>query len=151
MADLLIELYSEEIPAGMQAGAAEQLKRKLVEFLDIFGVSADTLDSHVSAQRVALEQVAASDRLAAATAAALSEAQAQLAAANEQLARPAPPPEPLPACTPLETCPALAACPEPAACPVPSPAVPWTPPSAILPKEQSRSGISCSISVSVSP
>ena len=54
MADLLIELYSEEIPAGMQAGAAEQLKRKLVEFLDIFGVSADTLDSHVSAQRVAL-------------------------------------------------------------------------------------------------
>ena len=54
MADLLIELYSEEIPAGMQADAAEQLKRKLVEFLDSFGVSADTLDSHVAPQRVAL-------------------------------------------------------------------------------------------------
>ena len=54
MADLLIELYSEEIPAGMQADAAEQLKRKLVKFLDSFGVSADTLDSHVAPQRVAL-------------------------------------------------------------------------------------------------
>ena len=33
MADLLIELYSEEIPAGMQAAAAEQLSRKIEEFL----------------------------------------------------------------------------------------------------------------------
>jgi glycyl-tRNA synthetase beta subunit len=32
MADLLIELYSEEIPAGMQAAAAEQLSRKLTNF-----------------------------------------------------------------------------------------------------------------------
>ena len=54
MADLLIELYSEEIPAGMQADAAAQLKRKIVEFLDGFGVSAATLASHVAPQRVAL-------------------------------------------------------------------------------------------------
>jgi glycyl-tRNA synthetase beta chain len=54
MADLLIELYSEEIPAGMQADAAAQLKRKIVEFLDGFGVSAATMASHVAPQRVAL-------------------------------------------------------------------------------------------------
>lgn len=54
MADLLIELYSEEIPASMQADAAEQLKRKLVEFLDSFGVTPDTIESHVAPQRVAL-------------------------------------------------------------------------------------------------
>ena len=54
MADLLIELYSEEIPAGMQADAAEQLKRKLVKFLDSFGVTPDTIDSHVAPQRLAL-------------------------------------------------------------------------------------------------
>ena len=29
MADLLIELYSEEIPAGMQGAAADQLQRKI--------------------------------------------------------------------------------------------------------------------------
>ena len=54
MADLLIELYSEEIPAGMQADAAEQLKRKLIEFFDCCSVRPDSLDSHVAPQRVAL-------------------------------------------------------------------------------------------------
>ena len=54
MADLLIELYSEEIPAGMQADAAEQLKRKLIEFFDSCSVRPDSLDSHVAPQRVAL-------------------------------------------------------------------------------------------------
>ena len=54
MADLLIELYSEEIPAGMQGGAADQLHRKISEFLAAFGVAADTMESHVSPQRLAL-------------------------------------------------------------------------------------------------
>jgi glycyl-tRNA synthetase beta chain len=54
MADLLIELYSEEIPAAMQADAAEQLQRKVSDFLAGFGVAADTMDSHVAPQRVAL-------------------------------------------------------------------------------------------------
>ncbi|MDA8544736.1 glycine--tRNA ligase subunit beta [Alphaproteobacteria bacterium] len=54
MADLLIELYSEEIPAGMQAAAAEQLSRKIDEFLMGFGVTADSLTAHVAPQRVAL-------------------------------------------------------------------------------------------------
>ncbi len=54
MADLLIELYSEEIPAGMQAAAAEQLSRKIDQFLKGFGVTADSLTAHVAPQRVAL-------------------------------------------------------------------------------------------------
>ncbi|MCH1542472.1 MAG: glycine--tRNA ligase subunit beta [Alphaproteobacteria bacterium] len=54
MAELLIELYSEEIPAGMQAAAAEQLSRKIEEFLKGFGVAADSLSAHVAPQRVAL-------------------------------------------------------------------------------------------------
>jgi glycyl-tRNA synthetase beta chain len=54
MADLLIELYSEEIPAGMQAGAAEQLSRKIEEFFKSYGVAADNLTAHVAPQRVAL-------------------------------------------------------------------------------------------------
>ena len=54
MADLLIELYSEEIPAGMQAAAAEQLSRKIEEFFKGFGVAAESLTAHVAPQRVAL-------------------------------------------------------------------------------------------------
>ncbi len=54
MADLLIELYSEEIPAGMQAGAAEQLARKIAEFLKSFDVTADSVATYVAPQRVAL-------------------------------------------------------------------------------------------------
>ena len=33
MTDLLLELYSEEIPAGLQASAAAQLERHLLGFL----------------------------------------------------------------------------------------------------------------------
>lgn len=54
MAELLIELYSEEIPAGMQAAAADQLARKVEEFLHGFGVKADSMTSHVAPQRLAL-------------------------------------------------------------------------------------------------
>ena len=54
MADLLLELYSEEIPAGMQAGAADQLARHIKGFLDGFGVSAESLQTHVAPQRIAL-------------------------------------------------------------------------------------------------
>ncbi len=54
MADLLIELYSEEIPAGMQAGAAAQLARKIGEFLQGFDVTAEAVVTYVAPQRVAL-------------------------------------------------------------------------------------------------
>jgi len=54
MADLLIELYSEEIPAGMQGAAADQLQRKINEFLATFSVTPDTIESHVAPQRLAL-------------------------------------------------------------------------------------------------
>lgn len=54
MADFLLELYSEEIPAGMQAGAAAQLERHIKGFLDGFGVAAYSLTAHVAPQRIAL-------------------------------------------------------------------------------------------------
>ena len=54
MADFLLELYSEEIPAGMQAGAAAQLERHIKGFLDGFGVSAESLQAYVAPQRIAL-------------------------------------------------------------------------------------------------
>ena len=54
MADFLLELYSEEIPAGMQAGAAAQLEHHIKSFLDGFGVSAESLQAHVAPQRIAL-------------------------------------------------------------------------------------------------
>ena len=54
MADFLLELYSEEIPAGMQAGAAAQLERHIKTFLDGFGVTAEYVQAHVAPQRIAL-------------------------------------------------------------------------------------------------
>ena len=54
MADFLLELYSEEIPAGMQAGAAAQIERLIGGFLDGFGVKAESLQAHVAPQRIAL-------------------------------------------------------------------------------------------------
>ena len=54
MADFLLELYSEEIPAGMQAGAAAQLEQHIKTFLDGFGVTADHVQAHVAPQRIAL-------------------------------------------------------------------------------------------------
>ena len=54
MADLLIELYSEEIPAGMQAAAADQLTRKLEAFLAAFEVTAEQITSYYAPQRITL-------------------------------------------------------------------------------------------------
>ena len=54
MADLLIELYSEEIPAGMQADAAAQLQRHIAGFLAECDVTAKNLAAHVAPQRIAL-------------------------------------------------------------------------------------------------
>ena len=53
MADLLLELYSEEIPAGMQAAAAAQLEKRVGDFLAGFGVTAE-MASHAAPQRLAL-------------------------------------------------------------------------------------------------
>ncbi len=54
MADLLLELYSEEIPAGMQAGAAAQLERHISGFLAGFDVAPSHMAVHVAPQRLAL-------------------------------------------------------------------------------------------------
>ena len=45
MSDFILELYSEEIPAGMQAGAAAQLEKQITDFFASFGVRADSMQS----------------------------------------------------------------------------------------------------------
>lgn len=54
MVDFVLELYSEEIPAGMQARAAEHLERALVSALEARGVEPLGIQSYVAPQRVAL-------------------------------------------------------------------------------------------------
>ena len=54
MAELLLELFSEEIPARMQARAAEDLKRLVTERLKDAGLSFSTAASHVTPRRLAL-------------------------------------------------------------------------------------------------
>ncbi|MBO6505596.1 MAG: glycine--tRNA ligase subunit beta [Kordiimonadaceae bacterium] len=54
MADLLIELFSEEIPARMQAKAAGDLKRLMGEALKAAGLSFDGADAFATPRRLAL-------------------------------------------------------------------------------------------------
>jgi glycyl-tRNA synthetase beta chain len=54
MAELLIELLSEEIPARMQARAAEDLKRLVVDGLKTGGLSFDSTRAFVTPRRLAL-------------------------------------------------------------------------------------------------
>jgi len=54
MADLLIELLSEEIPARMQARAAEDLQRLTCDKLQAAGLSFDTAAAHVTPRRLCL-------------------------------------------------------------------------------------------------
>ncbi len=54
MAELLIELLSEEIPARMQARAAEDLKRLVVEGLKTAGLSFDAARAFATPRRLAL-------------------------------------------------------------------------------------------------
>ncbi len=54
MAELLLELLSEEIPARMQARAAEDLKRLVCEGLKDAGLTFDRAESYVTPRRLAL-------------------------------------------------------------------------------------------------
>jgi len=54
MSDFILELYSEEIPAGMQASAAAQLEKEITAFFASFGVSAQTVQTYVAPQRLTI-------------------------------------------------------------------------------------------------
>jgi glycyl-tRNA synthetase beta chain len=54
MAELLLELFSEEIPARMQARAAEDLKRLVTEKLKEAGLEFARADAYVTPRRLAL-------------------------------------------------------------------------------------------------
>ncbi|MCG2840286.1 glycine--tRNA ligase subunit beta [Sandaracinobacter sp. RS1-74] len=54
MADFLLELFSEEIPARMQPAAAQQLREKFEALLADSGLSADALETHATPRRLAL-------------------------------------------------------------------------------------------------
>ncbi len=54
MAELLIEFFSEEIPARMQARAADDLKRLVTDRLTAAGLGFSTVESHATPRRLAL-------------------------------------------------------------------------------------------------
>ena len=54
MPELLLELLSEEIPARLQARAADDLKRLVVSELDAAGLAHDSAVAHVTPRRLAL-------------------------------------------------------------------------------------------------
>ncbi|MFN7231956.1 MAG: glycine--tRNA ligase subunit beta, partial [Brevundimonas sp.] len=54
MPQLLLELFSEEIPARMQAGAARDLERMAAERLKAAGLAYDALTSFAGPRRLTL-------------------------------------------------------------------------------------------------
>lgn len=54
MPDFLLELFSEEIPARMQAAAATQLAERFTALLDGAGLQADSIETFVTPRRLAL-------------------------------------------------------------------------------------------------
>ena len=54
MAELLVELFCEEIPARMQARGAEELKRLMVEGLASAGLDCTTIEAHATPRRLAV-------------------------------------------------------------------------------------------------
>ncbi|MDM7946846.1 MAG: glycine--tRNA ligase subunit beta [Oceanibaculum nanhaiense] len=54
MADLLLEIFSEEIPARMQARASEDMKRLVCDALTAAGLSFDSAAAYVTPRRLAL-------------------------------------------------------------------------------------------------
>ena len=54
MAELLLELFSEEIPARMQARAAQDLQRLISEGLKAAGLAYDAINSYVTPRRLCL-------------------------------------------------------------------------------------------------
>ena len=54
MTDLILEFYSEEIPAGMQSPAAADLQKKVADFLKSNGIEDVALETFCAPQRLAL-------------------------------------------------------------------------------------------------
>ena len=54
MAELLLELFSEEIPARMQVRAAEDLKKLITDGLVDTGLTYEGVEAHVTPRRLAL-------------------------------------------------------------------------------------------------
>ena len=54
MAEFLLELFSEEIPARMQARAAEDLKSLVTDALKTVGLAFDRAEAFVTPRRLAL-------------------------------------------------------------------------------------------------
>ena len=54
MAELLLELFSEEIPARMQAKAADDLKRLACDRLKVAGLAFNRADAYVTPRRLTL-------------------------------------------------------------------------------------------------
>ncbi|HSR80845.1 MAG TPA: glycine--tRNA ligase subunit beta, partial [Hyphomicrobiaceae bacterium] len=54
MPELLLELFSEEIPARMQARAADDLRRLMLEGLKAQGLAASAAKAYVTPRRLAL-------------------------------------------------------------------------------------------------
>lgn len=54
MADFLLELFSEEIPARMQPVAAQQLREKFAALLQESGLTATTVDTYATPRRLTL-------------------------------------------------------------------------------------------------
>ena len=54
MTDLILEFYSEEIPAAMQAPAAADLHKKVADFLTSNGIEDAALETYCAPQRLAL-------------------------------------------------------------------------------------------------
>ncbi len=54
MAELLLELFSEEIPARMQLRAADELKRLVTDGLSAAGLAFDAADAYATPRRLAL-------------------------------------------------------------------------------------------------
>ena len=54
MAELILEFYCEEIPAGMQARAMENLAQNLAEALAAHNIKMDNVQTYVAPQRLAL-------------------------------------------------------------------------------------------------
>lgn len=54
MAEFLLELFSEEIPARMQPAAAQQLRERFEALLAESGLTADAVETHATPRRLAL-------------------------------------------------------------------------------------------------
>ena len=62
MADLLLELFSEEIPAGLQKRSAEELKKRITDGLKQAGCDFDEAHAYATPRRLALSATGLPER-----------------------------------------------------------------------------------------